>query len=313
MLFFGACHHGGRLYFCTEFAEVGSLYSFLREGSAYGFSTVKDWGCDVARGMEYLCSKNIVHRDLKSPNILLFEPPAGEPDSPWAASGGLADTTLEREVPLQCKICDFGLSHTMQQGRAGVCGTVRWMAPEALRGSADITSKSDVFGFGVVLWELVTRRQPFETLDDIQVIWAVAELGQRLPIPTGFPHSIELILDQCFADCPFDRPDWYQIQEAVAAVDTTEGLMAPPEVAEEGSDVGFSRSQSLWSSQISLNNSALRSRCEMEGVGLDVPPGRERGGGLNSWPGEGWRGLGRRLGPVDDAARRSLHLSGGTG
>ncbi|KAF8107240.1 hypothetical protein N665_0124s0035 [Sinapis alba] len=148
LLFMGAVTSPQRLCIVTEFLPRGSLFRLLQRNTSK-----LDWrrrihmASDIARGMNYLhhCSPPIIHRDLKSSNLLV--------DRNWTV-----------------KVADFGLSRikhetylTTKTGR----GTPQWMAPEVLRNEA-ADEKSDVYSFGVVLWELVTEKIPWENLNAMQ-------------------------------------------------------------------------------------------------------------------------------------------------
>ena len=133
-----------------EYARGGALNKVLREVSPSGLGqqTVLDWSTQIARGMNYLhneCPVRVVHRDLKSANILLSRcKPNGQ--------------VLEEGNTL--KICDFGLArpfvHTAEM-TAG--GTYAWMAPEVIQ-TSKFSWHSDVWAFGVVVWELLTAQVP---------------------------------------------------------------------------------------------------------------------------------------------------------
>lgn len=153
----------------TEFMERGSLYSILHDTSesarAIRPKTVKDklLVClDIAEGMRFLHNSRLIHRDLKSANVL-----------------------VDRDG--RCKISDFGLSKyrelsmTHITGGAGM-GTVAWSAPEMLRGE-DIREAADVYSYGVILWELATGDLPWAGLTTMQVMSMVAVLNRALPIP----------------------------------------------------------------------------------------------------------------------------------
>eukprot|EP00041_Stephanoeca_diplocostata_P017949 m.372062 g.372062 ORF g.372062 m.372062 type:complete len:240 (-) comp20869_c0_seq29:880-1599(-) len=166
--------------------------------------------------MDFLAEKNILHRDLKSPNILLtnVESQCAKPNLPsvGAPAGGVerpgTSGGLAHVLPaISCKICDFGLSHKVGKAKGAAAGTVRWMAPEALK-KKQITLQSDVYSYGVVLWELITRERPWKDLNEAQVIWAVAELDQRLCVPDGYPDDIGGIVRQCWLTTPTQRPTW---------------------------------------------------------------------------------------------------------
>ncbi|CAA7017081.1 unnamed protein product [Microthlaspi erraticum] len=196
LLFMGSVTSPQRLCIVSEFLPRGSLFRLLRR------STSKlDWrrrihmALDIARGMNYLhrCSPPIVHRDLKSSNLLV--------DKNWTV-----------------KVADFGLSRikhaTYLTSKSGK-GTPQWMAPEVLRNeSAD--EKSDIYSFGVVLWELATEKIPWETLNPMQVVGAVAFMNKRLEIPEDIdPRWISLI-ESCWHSDTKLRPTFQELMEKLS-------------------------------------------------------------------------------------------------
>lgn len=142
----------------------------------------------VAKGMEYISSKCIVHRDLASRNILV--------------SG--------QKI---CKIGDFGMARHMQsvadvyERHSGNCKIpVRWMAPEVLL-SNSFTSKSDVFSFGILMWEIITLGStPYTHLKTEQVIDRVARGGERPERPEYCHPELYSIMSQCWQQDSAARP-----------------------------------------------------------------------------------------------------------
>ncbi|XP_011019919.1 PREDICTED: serine/threonine-protein kinase pakF-like isoform X2 [Populus euphratica] len=148
LLFMGAVTSPQRLCIVTEFLPRGSLFRLLQRNT-----TKLDWrrrvhmALDIARGMNYLHHYNppIIHRDLKSSNLLV--------DKNWTV-----------------KVGDFGLSRlkyetylTTKTGK----GTPQWMAPEALRNEPS-DEKSDIYSYGIILWELSTEKIPWDNLNSMQ-------------------------------------------------------------------------------------------------------------------------------------------------
>ncbi|KAG6491815.1 hypothetical protein ZIOFF_046753 [Zingiber officinale] len=145
---------------------------------------------DIARGMNYLhnCTPIIVHRDLKSPNLLV--------DKNWVV-----------------KVCDFGLSrikHNTFLSSRSTAGTAEWMAPEVLRNEPS-DEKCDVFSFGVILWELCTLQQPWEGMNPMQVVGAVGFQDRRLDIPDDMDPIIAGIIRKCWQINPKLRPSFAEI------------------------------------------------------------------------------------------------------
>ncbi|OHS99669.1 TKL family protein kinase [Tritrichomonas foetus] len=172
--------------FCivTELLKC-SLYDRLRDLTPTKRSVI---ALRVSQAMEQLHSARIIHRDLKSANILLD------------------DDDLPR-------VCDFGLVGFKTRGtRTGYVGTAQWMAPEILRSSPFYDEKVDVYSFAVLLWELLFQQQPYANMTQDQMVLAILERKLRPTIVpnVGPPRLIEL-MTQCWSEKPSDRPSFPQI------------------------------------------------------------------------------------------------------
>lgn len=175
----------------TEYLSRGSLFKALHKNNQ-SLDTKRRlrMALDVARGMNYLHHRNpaIVHRDLKTSNLLV--------DKNW-----------------NVKVGDFGLSKlkhatflTAKSGR----GTPQWMAPEVLRNERS-NEKSDVFSFGVILWELMTQSIPWSDLNSLQVVGVVGFMDRRLDIPEAIDPRISSVIKDCWQSNPEDRPSFKDI------------------------------------------------------------------------------------------------------
>ncbi|XP_023004389.1 probable receptor-like protein kinase At1g80640 isoform X1 [Cucurbita maxima] len=165
----GHCIRDETRFLVYEMMQNGSLESQLHgpsHGSALTWHLRMKIAVDIARGLEYLHehrSPPVVHRDLKSSNILL--------DSDFNA-----------------KLSDFGLTVNLgaQNKNIKLSGTLGYVAPEYLL-DGKLTDKSDVYAFGVVLLELLTGKKPVETMGPTQsqslVSWAIPQLGDRSKLP----------------------------------------------------------------------------------------------------------------------------------
>lgn len=156
---------------------------------SWPWQLVKRVASGAARGMAYLHHGNppVLHRDLKSANLLL--------DDSYTA-----------------KVCDFGLSRLKAQARSmtGNCGTVQWMAPEVLAGTS-YDEKADVFSYGIILWELLSRECPYEGMTAIQCALAVLNRDKRPEIPKWCPPAFHALIKACIKKDPTERPAFSQI------------------------------------------------------------------------------------------------------
>ncbi|KAL9230381.1 hypothetical protein vseg_005743 [Gypsophila vaccaria] len=191
VLFMGAVTRPPNLSILTEFLPRGSLYRLLhRSGTLIVEKKRMKMALDVARGMNYLHTSHptIVHRDLKSPNLLV--------DKNWVV-----------------KVCDFGLSrlkhHTFLSSNS-TAGTPEWMAPEVLR-NEPANEKCDVYSFGVILWELATLCVPWTGLNPMQVVGAVGFQNRRLEIPESVDPMVAQIIRDCWENDPRSRPSFSQL------------------------------------------------------------------------------------------------------
>lgn len=194
---YGACTTQEPVCLVMEYAEGGSLYSLLhwtdttRPEPIYTASHVMSWALQCARGVEYLHGikpKGIIHRDLKPPNLLLTK----------------CGTVL--------KICDFGTACHLKTHMTNNKGSAAWMAPEVFEGN-NYTEKCDVHSFGVILWEMITRRKPYDDMprsNAFTVMWAVYN-GTRPPLIADIPKPIEDLMTSCWDKDPLSRPSFTRI------------------------------------------------------------------------------------------------------
>ena len=203
----------------TEYCERGSMADVLKRGrkgepgavEALGWRLRLGMAADAATGMLYLHARSppIIHRDLKSPNLLV--------DSHW-----------------RVKVCDFNMSRIMEESGQGssLAGTnPRWLAPELLTGES-ATHSSDVFAFGVTMWELMTWELPWMKDNPWSVAHTVGN-GGRLPIPNrwdlpgldtnAFTRLDDYIalMQRCWAQNPYDRPRFSEIIQELRSMENS--------------------------------------------------------------------------------------------
>jgi serine/threonine protein kinase len=173
-----------------EFCNGGSLRQLI-SSPAWELTPWRQrlrWALDAATGLAFLHDSDIVHRDIKSPNILLMD-------------GRL-------------KVADFGLARffTSSAGAttAKSVGSPAWMAPEVITNGTHISPPSDIFSFGVVLWELLSGQLPWQSCTSIHIMYQVVCNAARPPVPdrsvTSVPSGYIDLIEECWACDPGDRP-----------------------------------------------------------------------------------------------------------
>ncbi|KAH9693603.1 serine/threonine-protein kinase STY46 [Citrus sinensis] len=188
--FIGACTRPPRLFIVTEFMSGGSIYDYLhKQKCGLKLPLLLRVAIDVSKGMNYLHRNNIIHRDLKAANLLMNE-------------NGVV------------KVADFGVARV--QAQYGVMtaetGTYRWMAPEVIE-HQPYNHRADVFSFGIVLWELVTGKLPYDDLTPLQAAVGVVQKGLRPTIPVHTHPILVDLLERCWQRDPSLRPDFSEITE----------------------------------------------------------------------------------------------------
>lgn len=189
--FLGACTKPPSLMIITEFMARGTLFELLHQSNTkVTWAMRKKMALDTCKGMRYLHDSKLLHRDLKSSNLMLDD-------------------------QFNCKVGDFGLTRISSGAVAaqmtGQCGTFQYMAVEVLA-NKPYSEKADVFSFGVLLWELVARKLPYFGMQPMQVGIAVMHKGLRPTIPERCPAPLAKLIKACWQDVPERRPSFAQIQ-----------------------------------------------------------------------------------------------------
>ncbi|XP_052877002.1 serine/threonine-protein kinase STY8-like isoform X1 [Gossypium arboreum] len=203
----GACTRSPNLCIVTEFMARGSIYDYLhKQRGVFKLPSLLKVALDVSKGMNYLHQNNIIHRDLKTANLLMDE----------------------NQV---VKVADFGVARV--QSQSGVMtaetGTYRWMAPEVIE-HKPYDHKADVFSFGISLWEILTGELPYGLLTPLQAAVAVVQKNLRPTIPKHTHPRLRELLERCWLQDPSQRPNFSEI------IDILKQIAKEVKVADEGED-----------------------------------------------------------------------------
>jgi len=239
VLFMAASTKPPHLAIVMEYMALGSLYHLLHNELIPDLPMMLRYKIiyQAARGMHFLHSSGIVHRDLKSLNLLL--------DTKW-----------------DVKVSDFGLTKFKDDaakkrgdGPGGVvAGSVQWVAPEVLAGADGVDYMlADVYSFGVVLWEVFTRETPYDGMSPAAVAVAVLRDGYRMPIPdTMVSPGIAKLIGDCWNADPMARPVFKDIVDMFGPVispnDRGTGTMGDGTMSSSGAAAQSSPSSSPSSS-----------------------------------------------------------------
>jgi len=195
----------------TEFMARGNLQHMLANpAQEINWNLRLKFAMDIINGVSYMHAFQpcIIHRDLKSANLLVDE-------------------------HFNIKISDLGLARIKEEKTMTIVGTVAWTSPEILRGKR-YNERVDVYSFGIILWELITREIPHKELQYFEVINRVTTDILRPSIPKDCPPLYKSLMESCWHDDPTQRPASGEVLERLSEMkslkdfeDTYQDLDAP--------------------------------------------------------------------------------------
>ncbi|KAG0222254.1 hypothetical protein BGW42_006751 [Actinomortierella wolfii] len=177
----------GRLAFIMEYAERHSLQKVIYSKTRLEWLVKEKITQGIVRGLAHIHSEGIIHRDLKSGNVLLTK-------------------------HMEPKLCDFGLATVKGFSTTKVMdekpkGTIRWMAPELFVVNPNYNTKTDIYALGWIMWELATNTTPpFRDQPADAVVISLVKEGERLPIPRYIPADYQQWIQRCWDKEPSKRP-----------------------------------------------------------------------------------------------------------
>jgi len=184
-----------------EYMPKGSLYRVNRYEEPLPWSIRIKIAMHITKGISFLHERNIIHRDIKSLNVLL--------DDNYNA-----------------KLSDFGLSKVKSETKAistanktdkDSVGAIQWMAPELFKLKPMYTTKSDIYSLGITFWELAARKLPYSEVDKNVIPISVLQ-GKREEIPEECPEKMAQLIRDCWETSPEKRPDAKDIVERLKEV-----------------------------------------------------------------------------------------------
>ncbi|KAG0260131.1 hypothetical protein DFQ27_003740 [Actinomortierella ambigua] len=202
--FYGVHRQGNEISLVMDFAEGGSLKQAIEDSRVAGWHIKSRIAQEIAYGPAYIHHEGILHRDLKSDNVLLSS-------------------------HMEVKLCDFGLAvvKTSNSGHSTevMRGTVRWLAPELVASERPrYTTKSDMYALGMVMWEMAAMcTVPFKAMTNNLVMAKAVHGGQREKLPEKTPAIYQHWVDLCWKHDPSDRPDAHEVSivdDALSGLDS---------------------------------------------------------------------------------------------
>ncbi|KAL0662254.1 hypothetical protein Bca4012_099091 [Brassica carinata] len=192
----------------VEYVSGGTLKHYLirNRRKKLAFKVVIKLALDLSRGLSYLHSEKIVHRDVKTENVLL-------------------------DVQSNLKIADFGVARVEAlnpKDMTGETGTLGYMAPEVIDGKP-YNRRCDVYSFGICLWEIYCCDMPYPDLSFVDVSSAVVLHNLRPEIPRCCPTVLANIMKKCWDGNPQRRPEMEEVVKMLEGIDTSKGGGMIPE------------------------------------------------------------------------------------
>ncbi|KAJ8440205.1 hypothetical protein Cgig2_023970 [Carnegiea gigantea] len=204
--FYGVCVdevHG--LCIVTRFIEGGSVHDFMMKHKKLHIKDVMRIAVDVAEGLKFMNDHGVAYRDLNTQRILLDR------------HGNAC--LWDMGIVTACK----SLGEAMEYETDGY----RWLAPEIIAADPESVSEtwmSNVYSFGMVLWEMVTGEAAYSAYSPVQAAVGIAACGLRPEIPKDCPQVLKSLMSKCWNNCPTKRPQFSEILSVLLRPNIMSGL-----------------------------------------------------------------------------------------
>jgi serine/threonine protein kinase len=216
----------GRHFIVMEYVEGKSGAQLLQRDGALRPGTAVEIAAQACTGLEYAHRQGIIHRDVKPGNLMVIGGPAG----------GQPDMTV--------KLADFGIARAAEQTRltqvGSVVGTAAYLSPEQSRGE-EATPISDVYSLGVVVYQLLTARLPYEGNSLAEL--AIRRENERPLPPTSYVKDIPEALSQAVLRCLENEPEARYVDALALAAALRSGLSGIPPADDAATNVVHTRSE----------------------------------------------------------------------
>lgn len=191
----------GMHYIVMEYVEGVTLKTYIEKKGRLTYKEAVSIAIQVGRGMEAAHAKNIIHRDIKPQNILI-------------STEGKA------------KVTDFGIARAVSNNTisADVMGSVHYASPEQAR-NGFVNDKSDIYSLGIVMYEMVTGRVPFD--GETTVAIAIQHLQEEMVLPSVYTPEIPVSLEKIILKCTQKSPDRRYANTSELLADLKEALVHP--------------------------------------------------------------------------------------
>ena len=193
----------GLHYIVMEYVEGITLKTYIEKKGQLSFKEAVSIAIQVGRGIEAAHNKNIVHRDIKPQNIMI---------------------STEGKV----KVTDFGIARaaTSNTISSDVMGSVHYSSPEQAR-NGFVDGKSDIYSLGIVMYEMVTGRVPFD--GDTTVAVAIQHLQEEMVPPSVYAPNLPISMEKIILKCTQKNPDRRYASMTALLADLRKALISPNE------------------------------------------------------------------------------------